>query len=57
MQGKFQLLVLPEAGHFVHEDCAEKVAGTVVEFWRRNERGGLVLPMKVEEMLRLGRKV
>lgn len=57
MQGKFQLVVVPEAGHFVQEDAAAKVAEVVGEFYRRNDRGGLVLPMKVDEMIRLGKKV
>ena len=47
MQGKYQLQVFPNAGHFVHEDQPEKVAGVMAEFWRRNDRGGLVLPPKV----------
>ncbi|KAK5112510.1 hypothetical protein LTR62_004267 [Meristemomyces frigidus] len=46
MQGKFQLVVVPESGHFVQEDCPAKVAGVVGEFWGRN-MGGLVLPPKV----------
>lgn len=29
MQGKYQLLVIPEVGHFVHEDAPEKVAVSV----------------------------
>ena len=52
MQGKFQLEILPEAGHFVHEDRAEKTAGYVAEFVRRNDRGGIVLPPKVEALLK-----
>lgn len=48
MQGKYELQVFPDAGHFVHEDQPEKVAAVVAEFWRRNARGvGLVLPPKV----------
>lgn len=47
MQGKYQLQVFPEAGHFLHEDQPAKVAGVVAEFWRRNDRGVLVLPRKV----------
>ncbi|SMR54123.1 unnamed protein product [Zymoseptoria tritici ST99CH_3D1] len=57
MQGKFQLVVLPEAGHFVHEDRAEKVAGLVAEFWKRNDRSAMVLPPKVGELLAMGKKV
>lgn len=49
MQGKFQLEVVPGTGHFVHEDDPARVAGVVVEFWKRNFGGGVVLPgRKVE---------
>ncbi|KAI5854622.1 Alpha/Beta hydrolase protein [Tricharina praecox] len=47
MQGKYQLLVLPEVGHFVHEDAPERVAAALVEFYKRNDRSVLVLPPKV----------
>lgn len=47
MQGKYQLQVFPEAGHFIHEDQAEKTAMTVADFYRRNDRSALVLPPKV----------
>ena len=52
MQGKYQLQVFPEAGHFVHEDCAGKTAGVIAEFVKRNDRSGLVLPPKVGDMLK-----
>ncbi|KAL9629382.1 MAG: hypothetical protein Q9164_006905 [Protoblastenia rupestris] len=52
MQGKYQLQVIPEAGHFLHEDCAEKTAGYVADFVKRNDRAGLVLPPKVGEILK-----
>ncbi|KAI0667925.1 protein phosphatase methylesterase [Trametes maxima] len=38
MQGKFQLVVIPGVGHIVHEDDPTRMAETLVEFWRRNER-------------------
>lgn len=57
MQGKFQLVVLPEAGHFVQEDCPEKSAQLVVEFFRRNDRSAMVLPPKVSELIAMGKKV
>ena len=47
MQGKYQLQVLPEAGHFIHEDQAGKTAMMVADFYRRNDRSALVLPPKV----------
>lgn len=57
MQGKFQLVVIPEGGHFVHEDVAEKVAGLLVEFFKRNDRSQMVLPPKVSDLLAQGKKV
>lgn len=32
MQGKYQLIVMPEVGHFVHEDAPEKTAVAVRTF-------------------------
>ncbi|KAK4698139.1 protein phosphatase methylesterase 1, partial [Lecanoromycetidae sp. Uapishka_2] len=52
MQGKYQLQVFPEAGHFIHEDQAEKTAMVVADFYKRNDRSALVLPPKVSDMLK-----
>ena len=57
MQGKFQLVVLPEAGHFIQEDVPERTAELMVEFFRRNDRSAMVLPPKVSEMIAMGKKV
>ncbi|ORZ03255.1 Alpha/Beta hydrolase protein [Syncephalastrum racemosum] len=46
MQGKFQLHIIPEAGHFLQEDEPQRTAQCLVEFWQRNKR--LVLPPKVQ---------
>lgn len=46
MQGKFQLIIFPDAGHFLQEDTPMKTASALVEFWKRNQR--LVLPPKVK---------
>ncbi|KAF7728924.1 Protein phosphatase methylesterase 1 [Apophysomyces ossiformis] len=46
MQGKFQMHIFPEAGHFLHEDSPDKTAICLVDFWRRNQR--LQLPPKVK---------
>ncbi|KAF9884428.1 carboxyl methyl esterase activity protein [Aspergillus nanangensis] len=50
MQGKYQLQVLPEAGHFVQEDQPVKTAQILVDFYKRNDRSALVLPPKVADM-------
>ncbi|GAB7354051.1 hypothetical protein MBLNU459_g4631t1 [Dothideomycetes sp. NU459] len=57
MQGKFQLTVIPEAGHFIQEDVPEKTAQFMVEFFRRNDRSALVLPPKVSDLIAQGKKV
>ena len=53
MQGKYQLQVFPEAGHFIHEDQAERTAMIVADFCRRNDRSALVLPPKVGDLLKM----
>ncbi|KAK7424928.1 Protein phosphatase methylesterase 1 [Neonectria punicea] len=57
MQGKYALQVFPEAGHFIHEDLPEKTAISLVDFYRRNDRSTLVLPPKVSELIKQGKKV
>ncbi|KAG4427532.1 Protein phosphatase methylesterase 1 [Cadophora sp. M221] len=57
MQGKYALQVFPEAGHFVHEDLPEKTAMVIVDFYKRNDRSALVLPPKVSDLLRAGKRV
>lgn len=37
MQGKYQLVVFNDGGHFIHEDCDYKVAITLDEFVKRND--------------------
>ncbi|KAJ9099158.1 hypothetical protein QFC21_004038 [Naganishia friedmannii] len=46
MQGKFQLEVLPDVGHYLHEDKPEKLAAIIVDFWKRNTTT-LILPPKI----------
>lgn len=36
MQGKYQLVVLGECNHFLHEDAPSRVAHTLLDFWERN---------------------
>lgn len=38
MQGKYQLVVFPESGHFIQEDEPDRTASALVEFWVRNGR-------------------
>ncbi|OLN94248.1 Protein phosphatase methylesterase 1 [Colletotrichum chlorophyti] len=57
MQGKYALQVFPEAGHFIHEDLPEKTALAVVDFYQRNDRSALVLPPKVSDLLKQGKRV
>ncbi|KAI4199424.1 MAG: hypothetical protein LQ346_002562 [Caloplaca aetnensis] len=47
MQGKYQLQVFPDAGHFIQEDQPAKTAMVVVDFYRRNDSSALVLPPKL----------
>lgn len=45
MQGKYQLIVFQEAGHFLHEDEPGKTALSLVEFWTRNGRPPKIVPV------------
>lgn len=55
--GKYALQVFPEAGHFLHEDLPEKTAIALADFHRRNDRAAFVMPPKVSDLLRQGKKV
>ncbi|PQE20924.1 phosphatase methylesterase 1 protein [Rutstroemia sp. NJR-2017a BBW] len=60
MQGNIMRIstrVFPEAGHFIHEDLPEKTAMVLVDFYRRNDRSALVLPPKVSDLLKAGKRV
>ncbi|CDO93853.1 unnamed protein product [Kluyveromyces dobzhanskii CBS 2104] len=37
MQGKYQLIVFQDSGHFVQEDVPKKIAISLVDFWRRSD--------------------
>jgi len=56
-KGKYALQVFPEAGHFIHEDIPDRIALLLADFYRRNDRSALVLPPKVSELLKQGKKV
>jgi protein phosphatase methylesterase 1 len=49
--GKYQLQVLPDAGHFIQEDQPSKTAQILVDFYKRNDRSALVLPPKVGDLI------
>lgn len=51
-EGKYQLQVFPEAGHFIQEDLPQRTAMVLVDFYKRNDRSALVLPPKVGELLK-----
>ncbi|KAI8320200.1 protein phosphatase methylesterase 1 [Martensiomyces pterosporus] len=38
MQGKFQLELLPAAGHTIQEDLPDRVGDIILSFWSRNRR-------------------
>jgi protein phosphatase methylesterase 1 len=38
MVGRYQLVVFPEAGHFLHEDLPARTGEALIELWRRNDR-------------------
>ncbi|ODQ77428.1 hypothetical protein BABINDRAFT_54304 [Babjeviella inositovora NRRL Y-12698] len=42
MQGKYQLVVFQDSGHFIQEDCVSKTAITLVEFSKRNDLLGFM---------------
>ncbi|KAG8903602.1 Protein with carboxyl methyl esterase activity [Tulasnella sp. 403] len=50
MQGKFQLEVIPDVGHMLHEDDPTRIAELVTEFWKRNERLPIGVKVKVKKV-------
>ncbi|KAL2849126.1 Alpha/Beta hydrolase protein [Aspergillus pseudoustus] len=50
MQGKYQLQVFPDAGHFIQEDQPSRTAQILVDFYKRNDRSALILPPKVADI-------
>ncbi|MCJ1360682.1 MAG: Protein phosphatase methylesterase 1 [Icmadophila ericetorum] len=54
---KYQLQVFQDSGHFIHEDLPQKTAMVLVDFYRRNDRSAMVLPPKVGDLLKMGRKI
>lgn len=43
MQGKYQLVVFQDSGHFIQEDTPSKTAITLIDFWRRNDSKNIVI--------------
>lgn len=50
MQGKFQLSVMPDVGHSLHEDDPRRTAQLLRDFWSRNDREVLKGVKKIGEM-------
>lgn len=44
MQGKYQLVVFQDSGHFIQEDSPDKTALALLDFWTRNDRPVIVRP-------------
>jgi protein phosphatase methylesterase 1 len=44
MQGKYQLVVFSNCGHFVQEDEPDNTALTLIDFWTRNGRPQRIIP-------------
>lgn len=45
MQGKYQLIVFQESGHFVQEDAPDKTALSLIDFWKRNDKTNKTVPL------------
>lgn len=43
MQGKYQLVVFQDSGHFIQEDSPKKTAITLIDFWKRNDNKNVVI--------------
>lgn len=43
MQGKYQLVVFQDSGHFIQEDSPIKTAITLIDFWKRNDSRNVVI--------------
>ena len=43
MQGKYQLVVFQDSGHFIQEDSPTKTAITLIDFWKRNDSKNVVI--------------
>ena len=43
MQGKYQLVVYQDSGHFIQEDVPLKTALTLLDFWKRNSKQNVVI--------------
>lgn len=43
MQGKYQLVVFQDSGHFIQEDVPRKTAITLIDFWKRNDSQSTVI--------------
>lgn len=46
MQGKYQLSVFTDVGHCLQEDAPKRLAGLLLEFWRRNDTSDVLKGVK-----------
>lgn len=44
MQGKYQLIVFQDSGHFIQEDTPDRTAQALLDFWMRNDRPQTIVP-------------
>ena len=54
MQGKYQLVVYQDSGHFVHEDVPNKCALTLYDFWERNDRNSSINTARLKIVPKFG---
>lgn len=43
MQGKYQLIVFQDSGHFIQEDVPKKAAISLVDFWKRSDNRNVTI--------------
>jgi len=46
MQGKYQLIVMKDVGHCLQEDGPDRLAESLIEFWKRNDRTDVLKGLK-----------
>lgn len=46
LAGKYQLTVFQDVGHCLQEEAPERLAATLVEFWKRNDQRDILKNVK-----------